>query len=169
MSDKLVAWAQRVRQFDVASPVSRGALWSGLGATAARQIGVARGLTTLESTAGGASLDRGEGKRQLDADFGPAWGPQKKQVWTWLSLRFARALSGQVTLLLRSGEIAQGLRSARTREGVESKIVWDEMMRLKVMDGLADNAKVTGITVLEFDTAGVANFSYRVPLSGRSH
>lgn len=163
MSTKLVGWEQRVRLFDVSTVHSRGALWTGLGPHRAGAIAAARGLTTLELTPGGASLDRGPDKARLDADFGAAWGPEKKQVWTWLSVRFAQALAGRVTLLLLSGELTKGLKAERAR--VDSKIVWDELMDVNVFDAVSHNPKVTGITVIEFDPSGIPNFTYQMPLS----
>ena len=163
MSTRLVGWAQRVRQFDVSTVHSRGALWTGLGAHRSRAIATARGLTTLELTPSGASLDRGPDKVHLDADFGATWGPEKKQVWAWLSVRFAQSLAGRVTLLLLSGELTKGLKAERAR--IDSKIVWDELMDVNVFDAVSRNPKVTGITVIEFDPSGIANFTYPMPLS----
>lgn len=166
MSEKLVIWEQRVRQLSVSTPHSRGALWTGLGPLRSREIATKRGLTTLELTPAGTSLDRGPDKARLDADFGAAWGPEKKQVWTWLSVRFAQALAGRVTLLLLGGELTKGLKAERAR--IDSKIVWDELMDVNVFDAVSRNPRVTGITVIEFDPCGIPNFTYQMPLSRHS-
>lgn len=64
-------------------------------------------------------------------------------------------------------DLSHGLRPIRLRELIDQKIVRDEPMKPKFIGRLADDP-VPGITVVEFDTAGVANVSDPIALSRRS-
>jgi hypothetical protein len=102
-SKKLSDWQTRISSFDLRPAGGRGALWTGLGASPALCIAMQRGRFTLEMTRDGQSLNEGRLSKELAADFGPRWNPEKKLIWTWASRQFVSQMRGDVEVFVRKG------------------------------------------------------------------
>ena len=122
----LARWKTLLGAQTIVVPPNKGALWTGIGAATAARLARQMQLVTLETTGPGQLLDSGRWKADLDADFGPDWCAEKREVFKALSLRYVSALQGLVTVFLPEG-------MERPRNGAEGsfafavKIIWDEL------------------------------------------
>jgi hypothetical protein len=151
-------------------PLGRGALWTGLGADDAFRLGLQRERFTIEMTRDGQNLNKGALKQELDRDFGPGWGDQKKLIWTWASQKFVSRMSGPVDVFMKAG-------STRTAEGmsisdlkkIEGKILFDELMDMKISGQVVGNRNISSIQITEFDEKLTPTNTYTVPISKESN
>ena len=165
-SKKLTEWQQRINAMNFHVPLGRGALWTGLGADNAFRLGLQRERFTLEMTREGQSLNKGALKQELDRDFGPDWGDEKKLIWTWASQKFVSRVSGPVDVFMRAGSTrtAEGM-SVSDLEKIEGKILFDELMDMEISGQVVGNGKISGVQITEFNEKLEATNTYTMPIS----